>query len=305
MNNLQNAKVYSDGSHFIAIPQGAYPSGKGCKRRVVKTTQQLPITNESPPETPKERFEKAYKESQSLPKRERKAHIKESLAADFSDKDELNAFVAKHYERMKTNAIKRRSRLMRKLYLQTWDYFVTFTYSDELLNEETFRRKLTNTLKHLVARNGWKYVGVWERGKDNNRLHFHGIFHIPDGKMIGNLEKMQDYDTRHHRMQTTYQNTHFLKQFGRNDFENIGTQYELTQAVKYITKYMEKSGERLVYGGKLPTYFRSDILEEDIACPYGNDDRKALLLDGFTCINDGEIIGKATKENIAKLPHCN
>ena len=29
--NLQKAKIYHDGSHFIAIPQGAYPSGKGCK----------------------------------------------------------------------------------------------------------------------------------------------------------------------------------------------------------------------------------------------------------------------------------
>ena len=76
--------------------QGAYPSGKGCKRRVVKPTEQLTLTNESPPETPKERFEKAYKESQSLPKRERKVHIKESLAADFPNKDELNAFIAKH-----------------------------------------------------------------------------------------------------------------------------------------------------------------------------------------------------------------
>ena len=142
--NLQKAKIYHDGSHFIAIPKGAFPSGKGCKRRVTKSTEQQPPTDKSPPETPKERFEKAYKESQSLPKRERKAHIKESLAADFPNKNELNAFVAKHTERMKTNAIKRRSRLMRKLNLQTWDYFVTFTYSDELLDEETFRKKLTN-----------------------------------------------------------------------------------------------------------------------------------------------------------------
>lgn len=303
--NLQNAKIYNDGSHFIAIPQGAYPSGKGSKRRVVKPTQQLSLTNESPPETPKERFEKAYKESQSLPKRERKAHIKAALKDKFSDKAELNAFVEKHTERMKTNAIKRRSRLMRKLYLQTWNYFVTFTYSDELLDEETFRKKLTNMLKHLVARNGWKYVGVWERGKDNNRLHFHGIFHIPDDKMIGTLEEVKDYDTRNHRMQTTYQNTHFLKQFGRNDFEDIATQYELTQAVKYITKYMEKSGERLVYGGKLPTYFHSDVLDEDVACPYGVDDRKVLLFDNFTCMNEGEILGKVSKEVIDKLPKSN
>ena len=160
--NYANMKIYYDGGHYVGIPQGAFPSGKDCKRRVVKTTEQQSPTNDSPPETPKERFEKAYKESQSLPKRERKAHIKESLAADFPNKDELNAFVAKHTERMKTNAIKRKVRLMRKLRLQDWNFFVTFTYSNELHTEETFRKKLSNTLKHLVARNGWKYVGVWE-----------------------------------------------------------------------------------------------------------------------------------------------
>lgn len=104
------------------------------------------------------------------------------MESDFADKAELKAFVDKNLERMKTNAIKRKVRLMRKLGLQRWDYFVTFTYSDELHTEETFRKKLTNTLKHLVARKGWKYVGVWERGSDTDRLHFHGIFHIPKGK---------------------------------------------------------------------------------------------------------------------------
>ena len=303
--NLQKAKIYHDGSHFIAIPQGAYSSGKGCKRQVVKPTEQLTLTNESPPETLKERFETAYQESLSLPKKERKKHIKEALESVFTDKAELKAFVDKNLERMKTNAIKRKVRLMRKLRLQRWDYFVTFTYSDELLSEETFRKKLIYTLKHLVARNGWKYVGVWERGSDTDRLHFHGIFYIPDGKMIGKLEEVKDYDTRNHRMQTTYQNTHFLKQFGRNDFKDIAMQDDISEAAKYITKYMEKSGERLVYGGKLPTYFRSDVLDEDVICSFGVDDRKVLLFDNFTCINEGEILGKVSKEIIAQLPHCN
>lgn len=206
---------------------------------------------------------------------------------------------------MNTNAIKRKVRLMRKLRLQEWNFFVTFTYSNELHTEETFRKKMSNTLKHLVARNGWKYVGVWERGEDTNRLHFHGIFYIPDGKMIGKLEEAKDYDTRNHRMQTTYQNTHFLKQFGRNDFKDIATQDDISEAAKYITKYMEKSGERLVYGGKLPTYFCSDVLDEDVICAFGIDDRKVLLFDNFTCINEGEILGKVSKEIIAQLPHCN
>ena len=68
---------------------------------------------------------------------------------------------------------------------------------------------------------------------------------------------------------------------------------------------MEKSGERLVYGGKLPTYFRSDVLDEDVVCAFGVDDRKVLLFDNFTCINEGEILGKVSKEIISQLPHCN
>lgn len=278
---------------------------KAVKDELSKQRNQQSPTNESPPETPKERFETAYKESLSLPKKERKKHIKEALESDFADKMELKAFVNKNLERMKTNAIKQKVRLMRKLGLQRWDYFVTFTYLDELHTEETFRKKLANTLKHLVARKGWKYIGVWERGNDTDRFHFHGIFHIPDGKMIGKLEEVKDYDTRNYRMQTTYQNTHFLKQFGRNDFKDIATQDDISEAAKYIAKYMEKSGERLVYGGKLPTYFQSDILEEDIACPIGIDDRKALLFDSFTCIGDGEIIGKVSKEVIDQMPKAN
>lgn len=304
--NLKSAKVYHDGSHFIAIPSDAFPHRrKKSSRHNLRLKKDGLPRSDSPPETTQDRFETAYKESLSLPKKERKKHIKEALADKFTDKTELKAFVDKNLERVKTNAIKRKVRLMRKLRLQRWDYFVTFTYSDELLSEETFRKKLIYTLKHLVARKGWKYVGVWERGSDTDRLHFHGIFHIPDGSMIGNLEEVKDYDTRNHRMQTTLQNTHFLKHFGRNDFRQICVPDDVSNAVKYITKYMEKSGERLVYGGKLPTFFKSDILEDDIACPIGIDDRKALLFDNFTCINEGEIIGEVSKEVIDQMPKCN
>ena len=128
MNN-RDMKIYFDGSHYIGIPKGAFPSKKGRKRRVVKTMQQTQKeqTVETPPETTKERFETAYKESQSLPKKERKAHIKEALKEDFADKNDLAIFVDKHFERMKTNAIKRKVRLMRKLRLQDWNFFCTFT----------------------------------------------------------------------------------------------------------------------------------------------------------------------------------
>ena len=123
--------------------------------------------------------------------------------------------------------------------------------------------------------------------------------------MIGKIIEVKDYSTKQHKMQTTFQNTHFLKKFGRNDFKPIEMPLDITQSVKYLLKYIEKSGEKLVYGGKLPTYFKSDILDGDVACPYGVDDKKLLLFDSFHCINEGEILGKVSREIIEQMPKCN
>lgn len=298
----QNAKIYFDGGHYIAIPMENFPHGKG--RRKVRPKPPEPKTEETPA-TPKEQFEVAFEGSRALPKREREQHITEKLKDAFPDEEARQIFVNENLERKERNRIKRRVRLWRKINLQSWNYFCTFTYSDELHTEETFRKKLLNTLKHLVARKGWKYIGVWERGRETQRLHFHGIFYIPDGGMIGELEEVKDYSTKQHRVQTTYQNSHFRKHFGRNDFEHIITDMDTAQSVKYLLKYIEKTGERLAYGGKLPTYFRSDILDDDIVCPCGIEDRKLLLFDNFGCYQDGEYIGQVSPQTIERLPKSN
>lgn len=290
----QKAKVYHDGSHFIAMPPENFPRRKG---------RYKPKPKREVPDSPKAKFETVYAESQSLPKRERKQYIKEKLQDIFSTEERAKEFIESNIERKKTNAAKRRVRLMRKVYLQEWNFFVTFTYKDELHTEETFKEKLRNTLKHMVARKGWKYIGVWERSPEKQRLHFHGIFYIPE--MIGELVEVKDYSTKSHRMQTTFQNTHFQKYFGRNDFKELGRLEDVMQSVRYLLKYIEKSNERLIYGGKLPTYFVSDILDDDIICPYGVDDRKAILFDNFTCIEDGCIVGQASEEVIKQMPKCN
>lgn len=296
-------KVYSDGSHYIAIPPENFPSRK--KRRKPKPPTN-PKTDGTPPTTPKERFETAYAESQKLPKRERKKYIAEKLKDDFKTDEKLKEFVSENIERKKNNAYKRYTRLWRKVNLQgEWNFFVTFTYDSEKLDEQQFKKKLRNALKHAVNRNGWKYIGVFERSPDKERLHFHGIFYIPENAMIGEIIEVKDYSTKKHKMQTTFQNTHFLKEFGRNDFKPIEIPNDISQSVKYLLKYIEKSGEKLIYGGKLPTYFKSDILDEDIACGFGVDERKLLLFDSFRCIDEGEILGKVSPEIIEKMPKCN
>lgn len=294
---IMDAKIYNDGSHFIAIPPDNFKSGKHKKQPPKKATAQ---------DTKKQAFETAYKESQSLPKRERKKYIAEKLQGEFETAEQAKEYTEQNIERKKTNAAKRYTRLWRKVRLQQWNYFITFTFDGNKHTEESFRKSLSNTLKHLVSRKEWKYIGVWERGKDTERLHFHGIFVIPENAMIGTLKQVTDYDTRKHRKQTTFQSAHFLNKFGRNDFKEI-CEKNVERSVKYLLKYIEKSGERLIYGGDLPTYIKSSILDEDIVCPTGIDDKKVILFDDFTCIDDdGVVRGKASSpEVLAQMPKAN
>ena len=291
----QASKIYYDGSHYIAVPKENFPSCK-CGKAARKSSMQS--------DGVKAKFEAAYAESQVLPKRERKQYIAERLQDDFATVEEANEYARRQTERKRNNACKRYTRLWRKVYLQgKWDYFVTFTYDNDKHTEESFRQSLRNTLKHLVSRKGWKYIGVWERSA-SERLHFHGIFHIPENAMIGELKQVSDYSTKQHRMQTTYQNTHFSRRFGRSDFKAIDKN-EVIQSVRYLLKYIEKSGERLVFGGDLPTYFKSDITDEDIVCPTGVDGKKMLMYDDFNCWEDGCLVGKVCAETISQLPKCN
>lgn len=292
------AKISFDGSHYIATPKENFPQGH--KRR--RASRPLSIEET---ET-KEQFETAYKESQQLPRKERKAYMRKAMEEVIPDKEQRKEYVERNNERKKTNAIRRKVRLSKKVNLQReWSYFCTFTFSDEKHTEESFRKSLRNTFKHLVNRKGWKHIGVWERGGETGRLHFHGIFYIPPDGMVGEIVETTDYNTKDHRMQTTHQNTYFLERYGRNDFQPLGSPEEVQHSLGYLMKYIDKSGERLIYGGKLPTYFESDVADEDILAPYGIDDRKAILADDFLCTVDGEVIGKVSPEVIAKMPKVN
>lgn len=288
--NYAQTKVYNDGSHFIGIS---------------KTTQPWKKKKAKPKQLSKEKdvFEQAYKENNNKTKREKIENISKALESCFKDKKELDEFVKENMDRKKRNLIVRRNRLSKKINLHKWHYFCTFTYDNKLHTEESFRKTLSNTLKHLANRKGWRYIGVWERSPTNNRLHFHGLFYTPI--MIGEFEEIKDYSTKKHEMQIANQNTYFLKRFGRNDFKPIISNQHIEESKTYLMKYLEKSGERIVYSRGLYTYFVSDILEDDIVCTIGQEDRKILLFDNFNCLIDGEIIGQVSQEVIDKMPKTN
>ena len=283
------SKVYFDGSHYIAIPHIEQP-WKSKKREVKKDKNE-------------EKVKEILESKKNKVKNEKIKETIEEIDKDIKDIEKSKEIVKKVLDKEKRNQIVRLTRLYRKVNLQQWTHFCTFTYDSEKLNEEEFKKKLLNCLRHLSSRKDWKYIGVWERSPINQRLHFHGIFVIP--KMIGEIIETKDYSTKTHKMQITYQNTFFLDRFGRNDFKEIEHSSLVYQAISYIVKYIRKTGERVVYSKHLQTYFISDILESDIVCTIGQEDRKLLLFDDFLCIDEGVVMGKVSPKVISEMPKSN
>ena len=288
---FRGAKVYSDGSHYIAIPQNKKQNQK--KKDVIYSPEQ---------EEKKEEFEKVYKESIGKKRKEKTKTIINVMEEKFESKEKAAEYVKAQMERKMRNLIVRRMRLARKINLGQWNYFCTFTYDDKNHTEDSFRKKLSNAFKKLVSRRDWVIIGVWERSPANKRLHFHGLFYIPE--MIGELVEHKDYSTKYHKMQITRQNTYFTERFGRNDFSPLNKN-ELDNVKAYLMKYLEKSGERIFYSKNTPTYFISDILDDDVACPYGIEDRKLLLYDNFSCFRNGVYMGEVSPEVIKQMKKAN
>lgn len=286
----KNTKVYSDGAHFIGIPDELQPHKK---RKNISKSQK----NEN-----EEKVKEIYKSCEEKTRKEKIEKTIEVLDKEINNKEKSIELVNKVLEKEKRNKIVRMTRLFRKINLQQWNYFCTFTYDNSKLNEEEFRTKLLYCLRHLSNRKGWKYIGVFERSTEKERLHFHGLFVIKE--MIGTLEEKKDYSLSSHKMQIANQNTYFLERFGRNDFKPIENNLGVSDAIKYMLKYIQKTGERIIFSRHLQTYFITDILEDDVVCTIGQEDRKLLLFDNFLCLdsNTGEVFGKATPEVIDKMP---
>lgn len=334
-------KVYFDGSHYIAIPHTERPA----KRRAFKVEEVITVSQDEiedssentepfishdyetdikepenaeidteigPPRpkrlrkmTKKELFNELYTKYIDSRKSERKKLIIQDMLPYFESRKYCEEFVNTNFERKQRNLICRRIRMVRKANLVNFNYFCTFTYDDKLHTESTFKKKLQNCFRNLCYRNDWKYMGVWERAPKTKRLHFHGLFSIPDNAMIGTLETNVDYSFSAHRRTKTMQNTFFNKKFGRSDFEEIKSQVDMNKELSYIMKYLEKTEEKIVYSKGLYQYFISDIMDEDVVCTIGQEDKKLLLFDDFNCWDEGCLMGRVSPEVIAQMRKCN
>lgn len=263
-------KVYNDGGHYIATP---YFKMKGKVTPKSKKKQAIDYI-----------FDSLYDNAitKNISGKSLFSYIKDGILKLMPDFLNIDNFIDKKIERKKKNTYQRIKRFKRKAYLNCWNYFVTITYDDKKHDETSFRKKLRRCLSNLKTRRNWRYMGVFERAPETGRLHFHGLFYIPDGQMIGRVSELKDYDKRHGKMQLTYSNEFFMESFGRNDFKGLNDM-ELSHGntIEYLLKYIGKTNERIIYSRGLLTEILVRLKESDIATQMFNYCQKFVLFDNF------------------------
>ena len=251
-------RIYSDGSHYIAR---AATHAKAPKRTKRDKTEIDDI------------FAFLYADGLKcdMTDKELRKFILTNLEDCFPAFPDLEKYVNENIDRMNRNAWQREKRFRRKAYLNRWNYFVTFTYNGKKHTEETFRKKLRKCLSNLHTRRGWNFMGVWERGEETDRLHFHCILYVPAGEMVGKITQKKEYSKRLGKVKETFSNDFFERKFGRNDFEELIMEMKNGSAVAYILKYLRKTGERIVYSRGIPTEI-SKVLPDHVFAAEIEDD---------------------------------
>ena len=268
----------------------------------------VPAKEEKPPKTTLKRvtraseFKRLDEESKDMKVKAKKQYILRNIKRLFKNDKAAEYYVdMKLYNKWRAKH-ERRKRFMRKAFLDHFNYFATFTYDDAKHTEETFRKKLKNCLCLLCNRQDWRYMGVWERGGETNRLHFHALVRVPQGRLNGTLETKTDFNFKTKHLRRTTQHSYFNKKFGRTDFEPIiDNDMAYYAAIEYILKYVEKSGEKIVYSRKLPMYVISDINADDVLCRVGIEGRKLVLWDKFGCWDEGEYLGAMSEDTKKRM----
>lgn len=198
-------------------------------------------------------------------------------------------FVDKNMERRKHNKNSRYLRAYRKCTLNRFNYFVTFTYDDNKMDAEGFKKKLKDYLSNKVKRDGWKYLGVWEGWDGSVRLHFHALMYIPDSTMPGKLLEESSYNTSQKKMRTTTYNTEFNEKFGRSDVEQVIPQIAGC-AYHYVLKYLDKGG-KLMTSKNCPGYVTGYVKKGELAGRMLSNEHKYVMFPKTEMVTlHGEVI---------------
>lgn len=165
--------------------------------------------------------------------------------------------------------LRRLERFERKsaMFKEFWTHFITITYNDKYMDEETFEKKLRQFLSNQAKRFGWLIAGKFERGEKDGRLHFHALIHMVPGTSFSQIECCNEYNPLSQRMEERYVNVELEEKFGRTDFAPLN-QIELQHGnvAEYVCKYTNKSEGKTYYSRGIPTDMVLEIEDDEISC---------------------------------------
>ena len=264
-----NCRIVHDGSHFVATP----PTGITRIRNRLQAVKDITDLH----------FDQAYIAAlkAGVSKADLPLWIADFMSHEFGDLMGYDEdYVTERIKQKERNLYLRQRRFRQKAYLNEWNYFATFSFDEKLMDEVTFRASLRKCLSNLHTRRGWKYMGVFEYGEDNGRLHFHALMYVPDGQMIGGLTDVKRYSTKRHKWEASTENTFFRTRFGINQFDHIErADIKSGKVVNYVIKYLLKSDERIIYSRAIPTELYAIIEDHEIASEMFDFVRKFVLFD--------------------------
>ena len=261
-------KIYHDGGHHVAT-RIVRSNVKCLPKKPVNTALDIA-------------FDSLY--IQALRKGMKKAEMAEYIQAGLEKLypafSALQKYVLEKMDK-KYRSLKRRvKRFERKANMYRWNYFATFTYNPKLHTAESFRKKLRKCLSNLSTRRDWKYMGVFEEGGENGTVHFHALLYIPKEEMIGEIVEKNEYSTKQRKRRTRYGNTFFDEYFGISDFQELNPiLLKRGGTLKYLTKYIMKTGVKAVYSRGIPSEICKELGDSDIVGKFLDYVMKYALFD--------------------------
>lgn len=249
--------------------------------------------------TLRELFDYYYDGYSKMKWKARWSKMMSDFAPYIEDEERRKEFLRVNFKRKRHNEKTRKMRLTRKMSVNGFNYFVTFTYSDEKMNAEQFKKKLKDYLKNNVSRNGWKYIGAWEGWDGSVRLHFHALMYIPDDAMPGENFVETKYNAVTKQMETHTRNTEFNEKFGLSTIEPIIGVIR-NQAYEYILKYMNKGG-KMMMSRNCPTFIKGWVKKKELVGPTNEDETTFLMAaDAEVVLETGEVV-KLEPERLHKV----
>ena len=123
-------------------------------------------------------------------------------------------------------------------------------------------------------------MGVFEQGGQHGTLHFHTLVYVPKDSMIGEIVERKEYSKKRGEVYTRYANTFFDESFGMSDFQELNPiLLKRGGTLKYLIKYIVKTGEKIVYSRGIPAEICIELADSDIAGTFFNFVTKYVLFD--------------------------